>query len=149
MKGGFGSNRDRAHASLNVRSGNSTARSRRPAFGPVLTGGKALLSVPVAGWMADLIRSSARFGRRWPVSGPYADRIAGIADAVGAYTKALAAAMLAIDTIFDPELAANGDFRKAVIAALDGLFCDDPIAFVRQVCALPAAARLKRPAQSA
>jgi fructuronate reductase len=109
----------------------------------------ALLSVPVAGWMAYLIRSSARFGRRWPVSDPYGDRIAGIADAVGADTKALAAAILAIDTIFDPELAANHDFRRAITSALDGLLCDDPMAFVRQVCALPTAARLKLPAQSA
>ncbi|MER8826180.1 mannitol dehydrogenase family protein [Mesorhizobium sp. M0938] len=109
----------------------------------------ALLSVPVAGWMAYLIRSSARFGRRWPVSDPYGDRIAGLADAIGADTKALAAAILAIDTIFDPKLAANGDFRNAIIAGLDGLLGDDPMAFVRQVCALPTAARLKRPTQSA
>ncbi|MET3579367.1 fructuronate reductase [Mesorhizobium robiniae] len=109
----------------------------------------AFLSVAVTGWMAYLIRSSARFGRRWPVSDPYGDRIAGLADAVGADTKALAAAILAIDTIFDPELAANGDFRNAIIAGLDGLLGDDPMAFVRQVCALPTAARLKRPTQSA
>lgn len=109
----------------------------------------ALLSVPVAGWTAYLIRFSARFGRRWPVSDPYGDRIAGIAEATGGDMKALARGILAIDTIFDPELAANGDFRTAVTAALDGLLSDDPMAFIRQVCALPAAARLKRPAQSA
>lgn len=109
----------------------------------------ALLSVPVAGWMAYLIRSSARFGRHWPVSDPYADRIAGIADAVGADTRALAAAILAIDTIFDPELAANGDFRRAITSALDGLLSDNPMAVVRRSLEQPEVARLKRPAQSA
>ncbi|RUU98815.1 mannitol dehydrogenase family protein, partial [Mesorhizobium sp. M6A.T.Cr.TU.017.01.1.1] len=109
----------------------------------------ALLSVPVAGWMAYLIRSSARFGRHRPVSDPYADRIAGIADAVGADTRALAAAILAIDTIFDPELAANGDFRRAITSALDGLLSDNPMAVVRRSLEQPEVARLKRPAQSA
>jgi fructuronate reductase len=109
----------------------------------------ALLSVPAAGWMAYLIRASARFGKRWPVSDPYADKVAGIADATGADTKALAAGILAIDTIFDPRLAANDDFRTAVIAALGGLLSTDPMGFVKHVCALPAAARLKQPAQSA
>ncbi|WP_123148896.1 hypothetical protein [Mesorhizobium delmotii] len=46
-------------------------------------------------------------------------------------------------------IAANDDFRTAVTASHDGLLCDDPMAFVRQVCTLPAATRLKRPAQSA
>ena len=52
---------------------------------------------------------------------PYADRIAGIADRVGHDTAALAGEITAIDTIFDPELAASGVFRRAVIAGLDGL----------------------------
>ncbi|PAP96526.1 hypothetical protein [Mesorhizobium wenxiniae] len=46
-------------------------------------------------------------------------------------------------------IAANDDFRAAVTAGLDGPLSDDPMALVRQVCALPAATRLKRPAQSA
>lgn len=46
-------------------------------------------------------------------------------------------------------IAANHDFRTTITAALGGLLSDDPMALVRQVCALPAATRLKRPAQSA
>ena len=61
----------------------------------------ALLSVPVAAWMVYLIQASARFGKRWTVSDPYADRIAAIAERVGSDTAALAAEILAIDTIFD------------------------------------------------
>jgi fructuronate reductase len=91
----------------------------------------ALLSVPVAGWMAYLIQASARFGKRWPVSDPYAGKVEAIADATGRDAEALAAGILAIDTIFDPGLAANGQFRKTVISALDGLLSDDPMAAVR------------------
>ncbi|UVK41481.1 mannitol dehydrogenase family protein [Mesorhizobium sp. AR10] len=109
----------------------------------------ALLSVPVAGWMAYLILASARFGGRWPVSDPYADKVAGIADATGDDTKALASAILAIDTIFDPELAANRDFRAAVTGALDGLLSADPMGLVRHMVEPAAATRLKLPAQSA
>ncbi|MEP6566552.1 MAG: mannitol dehydrogenase family protein [Mesorhizobium sp.] len=108
-----------------------------------------LLSVPVAGWMAYLIRASMRFGRRWPVSDPYADRIVAVADAVGDDIKSLATAILAIDTIFDPQLAANHDFRAAVTAALDGMLSDDPMAFVRRSLEQTESALLKRPAQSA
>ena len=108
-----------------------------------------LLSVPVAGWMTYLIRASMRFGRCWPVSDPYAGRIAAIADAVGNNPKSLATAILAIDTIFDPQLAANRDFRTAVITGLDGLLSDDPMSFVRHVLEPSAAAQLKQPAQSA
>ncbi len=106
----------------------------------------ALLSVPVAGWMAYLIQASARFGKRWPVSDPYADKVAAIADATGRDPEALAAGILAIDTIFDPGLAANDQFRMAVISALDGLLSDDPMAVVRRCLQEAEVARLKRPA---
>ncbi|TIT85913.1 MAG: mannitol dehydrogenase family protein, partial [Mesorhizobium sp.] len=109
----------------------------------------ALLSVPVAGWMAYLVKASARFGRTWQVSDPFAEKIAAIADGAGLDSKALADAILAIDAIFDPGLAANATFRAHVIAGLDGLLSNDPMGFVRQVCAGPTDARLKQPARSA
>ncbi|UCI09063.1 mannitol dehydrogenase family protein [Mesorhizobium sp. B1-1-8] len=112
-------------------------------------GSIALLSVPVAGWMAYLVKASSRFGNCWQVSDPFAARIAAIADATGADSKALAEAILATEAIFDPELAANAMFRAHVIAALDGLLSRDPMAFVRHVCAEPIDARLKQPARSA
>ncbi|MCV3208091.1 mannitol dehydrogenase family protein [Mesorhizobium sp. YC-39] len=92
----------------------------------------ALLSVPVAGWMAYLIQASARFGKSWPVSDPYAGKVAAIADAIGHDPEVLAASILAIDTIFDPELATNPKFRAAVISALDGLLSNDTMAIVRR-----------------
>lgn len=94
-------------------------------------GSIGLLSVPVAGWMAYLIQASARFGKRWPVSDPYAGKVATIADATGHDAPALASAILAIDTIFDPGLAANEIFRGAVTSALGELLSDDPMAAVR------------------
>lgn len=106
----------------------------------------ALLSVPVAGWMAYLIKASARFGRAWQVSDPFAGKISAIADRIGSDSKALVDALLAIDAIFDPQLAANATFRVHVVAALDGLLSDDPMGFVRGVCAEPTDARLKQPA---
>ncbi|KUM28979.1 D-mannonate oxidoreductase [Mesorhizobium loti] len=109
----------------------------------------ALLSVPVAGWMAYLVKASARFARAWQVSDPFAGRIAAIADRIGADSEQLADTILAIDAIFDPALAANDAFRANVIAGLDGLLSDNPMAFVRRVCAEPTDARLKRPARSA
>ena len=111
--------------------------------------GIALLSVPVAGWMAYLIKASRRFGRAWLVSDPFAERIAAIADRIGSNSRSLADAILAIDAIFDPALAANATFRTHVVAGLDGLLADNPMAFVRQVCAEPTDARLKQPARSA
>jgi fructuronate reductase len=108
-----------------------------------------LLSVPVAGWMAYLIKASARFGRAWQVSDPFADKIAAIADRIGSNSKLLADAIVSIDAIFDPSLAANTTFRAHVVAGLDGLLSDNPISFVRQVCSGPTDARLKQPARSA
>ncbi|RWC25032.1 MAG: mannitol dehydrogenase family protein [Mesorhizobium sp.] len=109
----------------------------------------ALLSIPVAGWMAYLIHASARFGKRWPVSDPYAAQVAGIADVTGHDAHALAAGILAIDTIFDPGLAANETFRAAVTSALDGLLSDDPMATVRRNLKQADTTRLKQPARSA
>ncbi|WP_371012442.1 mannitol dehydrogenase family protein [Mesorhizobium sp. RCC_202] len=109
----------------------------------------ALLSVPVAGWMAYLVKASARFGRAWQVSDPFADKIAAIADRIGSDIGALVEAILAVDAIFDPALAANRVFRAHVVAGLDGLLSDDPMGFVRQVLAEPTDDRLKQPARSA
>lgn len=109
----------------------------------------ALLSVPVAGWMAYLIQASEKFGKRWPVSDPYAGKVAAIADATGRDAQALAASILAIDTIFAPGLAANDVFRRAVTSALDGLLSDDPMATVRRNLKQADTTRLKRPARSA
>ncbi|TPM34554.1 mannitol dehydrogenase family protein [Mesorhizobium sp. B2-3-5] len=108
-----------------------------------------LLSVPVAGWMAYLIQASERFGKSWPVSDPYAGKVAAIADATGRDTPALAAAILAIDTIFDPGLAANQTFREAVTVALGELLSDNPMAAVRHSLEQDEVARLKRSKQSA
>ncbi|RNJ47290.1 D-mannonate oxidoreductase [Mesorhizobium erdmanii] len=106
-----------------------------------------LLSVPVAGWMAYLIQASDRFGKRWPVSDPYAGKVAEIADATGRDAPALASAILAIDTIFDPGLAANAAFRAAVTSALGELLSDDPMAAVRHSLEQDEVARLKRSKQ--
>ncbi|RUU47491.1 mannitol dehydrogenase family protein, partial [Mesorhizobium sp. M2C.T.Ca.TU.002.02.1.1] len=108
-----------------------------------------LLSVPVAGWMAYLIKASARFGRAWQVSDPFAEKVAAIADRIGSNSNALVDSILAIDAIFDPQLAANATFRAHVVASLDGLLSNDPAGFVRQVCTGPTDARLKQPARSA
>jgi fructuronate reductase len=108
-----------------------------------------LLSIPVAGWMAYLIQASEKFGKRWPVSDPYAGKVADIADATGRDPRALASAILAIDTIFDPGLAANDTFRAAVTSALGGLLSDNPMAAVRHSLEQDETARLKLSAQSA
>jgi fructuronate reductase len=83
------------------------------------------------------------------VSDPYAEKVAAIADATGRDAQALASAILAIDTIFDPGLAANGIFRAAVTSCLDELLSHDPMAAVRRSLEQSGAARLMRPAQSA
>ena len=93
----------------------------------------ALLSVPVAAWMVYLIRASARFGKSWKVNDPYGERVAAIADRVGHDTASLAAEILAIDTIFDRELAANAAFRSAVTDGLDGMLSGEPLAYVRGI----------------
>ena len=102
-----------------------------------------LLSVPVAAWMAYLIKASARFGKIWTASDPYAERVAAIADRVGNDTVALAAEILAIDTIFDGRLAASAVFRAAIVEGLDGLLSGDPMGYVRRICEAPAIAGLK------
>lgn len=112
-------------------------------------GSITLLSVPVVGWMAYLIKAAPRFGKCWQVSDPFAGRISAIADRIGANTKGLADAILAIEAIFDPSLAANTMFRANVIAGLDGLLSDNPLAFVRHACTEPIDTRLKRPIRSA
>ena len=72
------------------------------------------------------------------MSDPYAVRIAAIADRVGNDAAALAREILAIDTIFDRALAANAEFRQAIVAGLEGLLSDQPLAYVRRICESPA-----------
>lgn len=106
--------------------------------------GITLLSVAVAGWMVYLVRASQRFGKSWSADDPYAGRVAAIADRVGHDAKALAAEILAIDTIFDPELAASAAFSAEIVRGIDGLLADDPMAYVRNVSNLPANSQLNR-----
>ena len=110
--------------------------------------GVALLSVPVAAWMVYLIRASKRFGGAWKADDPYAGRIAAIADRVGHDTAALAAEILAIDAIFDPELAADRTFRDRVVTGLDGLLGPDPMALVGHICGMSGPRRLNRAPQT-
>ncbi|MBS3651053.1 mannitol dehydrogenase family protein [Pseudaminobacter sp. 19-2017] len=93
-----------------------------------------LLSVPVAAWMAYLIRASERFGRAWTADDPYAERIADIADRTGNDAKALADAILAIDTIFRPELAQSPVFRENIVCGLKAFLASDPTEYLRSVC---------------
>ena len=92
-----------------------------------------LLAVPVAAWMAYLVRASARFGRQWPVADPYAGRIAAIADRIGDDAAALAGEILSIDAIFDPALAADAAFRSEVGALLQGFLGTEPLGCLRRV----------------
>ena len=93
-----------------------------------------LLSVSAAGWMAYLIKASQRFGASWEVSDPCADRIATLAERTGKDARALADGILAIETIFDSELAANVEFRRSVAEGLEGLLSDNPMQFVGRIC---------------
>jgi fructuronate reductase len=108
----------------------------------------ALLSVAVASWMVYLIRASQRFGKIWVVDDPYGARIAGIADRVGRDPTALTREILAVDTIFAADLAGSEVFRSGVAGALDGLLSDEPLAYLRRVCELPAETRLNHRVRS-
>lgn len=103
--------------------------------------GIALLSVPVAAWMVYLIRASARFGRSWNADDPYAAQVAAIADRVGNDPGELAAAILAIDAIFDRDLAASREFRLRIVEGIDGFLATEPLAYLRSICAIEAPAR--------
>jgi len=107
-----------------------------------------LLPVALAGWMAYLIRASARFGKAWTADDPYARRIADIADRIGNDPAALAAEIIGIEAIFDKELAASTPFQAAVADALEGLLDADPMAYVRSVIAGQDASRLNRARQT-
>ena len=110
--------------------------------------GVALLSVPVAAWMVYLIRASARFGKSWPADDPYAERVAAIADRKGDDAQSLAADILAIDRIFDPRLAANIEFRKAVARGIGGFLGPDPLAYLRKVSEATPEPQLNRSQQT-
>jgi fructuronate reductase len=105
-----------------------------------------LLATAVAGWMAYLIRASERFGRPWTADDPYAARIAAIADRIGNDPAALAAEILSIRAIFDAEFEQSATFRASLVAALEGLLSNDPIAYIRSVISGEPGARLKRSA---
>jgi fructuronate reductase len=90
------------------------------------------IAVAIAAWMAYLLRASDRFGRAWAADDPQAARIAAIADRVGDDPAALAAGILGVDAVFDPDLAAREEFRAPIVAALGGLLADDPMAVVRR-----------------
>jgi fructuronate reductase len=90
------------------------------------------LAVAIASWMAYLVRASRRFGAAWPADDPEAASVAAIAERVGRDPPALTAAILGIDSVFDPALAACETFRKSIADALEGLLSDDPMAAVRR-----------------
>lgn len=92
-----------------------------------------LLAIPIAAWMAYLVRAADRFGRQWPVTDPYAGRMAAIADRVGDDAAALAGEILSIDAIFDPALAAAASLRAKVTVALRAFLGTDPLGFLCQV----------------
>ena len=77
--------------------------------------------------MAYLVRAAPRFGAAWTADDPQAPAVAALADRIGHDPAALAAAILAIDAIFAPELAASTVFRRDVTAALAGLLSDRPM----------------------
>lgn len=85
-----------------------------------------MLATAVAGWMAYLIRASDRFGRQWKADDPFAGRIAALADKLGDDAPALADAILRIDAIFHPVLAADKAFRRAALAGLTAFLSPDP-----------------------
>ena len=92
-----------------------------------------LLSVVVAAWMVYLILPSKRFGGRWTTEDPYGARIAGIAERIGRDSEALATEILAINAIFDRELAERAEFRSTIARHLDQLLSDEPMAYLRQI----------------
>ena len=98
-----------------------------------------LLSVAVAAWMAYLIFGARRFGAPWVPDDPIAAEVAAIAEAIGNDPPALVAAIVAIRTIFAPELAQNDQFRAVVASALAGLLSPDPRGFVADRCRSEAA----------
>jgi fructuronate reductase len=95
------------------------------------------LAVAIAAWMAYLVRASDRFGRDWAVEDPEAARVAAMADRVGHDVPALTAEILAIDSVFAPEVAARAELRGAIADALEGLLSGEPMAFVRRVLDAP------------
>ncbi|HTV68838.1 MAG TPA: mannitol dehydrogenase family protein, partial [Rhizobiaceae bacterium] len=102
------------------------------------------LSIATAGWMTYLIRASDRFGKAWTADDPYATRVAAIADRIGDDPAALAREILAIDTIFHPELAAHAGFKANITDAFRGLLSDDPLNTLRHVCETNGHNRLNR-----
>ena len=93
------------------------------------------LTVATAGSLAYLLRASRRFGARWTAADPYAERIAGIAEASGGDMRGLVDGILGIQAIFDPALAANQRFRDGLGRSLAGLVGPDPVGFLKDFMA--------------
>lgn len=91
------------------------------------------LALATAAWIAYALRGSETFGHAWQVDDPEAARIAGIAARLGRDPEALAGAILSLDGVFPPDLAARPAFRGAVAAALPELLSPDPLAPVRRL----------------
>lgn len=96
-----------------------------------------LLTVPVAAWMAYLILASERFGSRWKADDPQAGRIAAIADRIGDDAETLTSSILAIDAIFDSELAANRIFQAAAAQGVSAMLSPDPVSYLREILKSP------------
>jgi fructuronate reductase len=91
------------------------------------------LTVIVAAWMVYLVAASKRFGERWIADDPFAGEAALIADRVGRDSRALVAAFLQDESIFDPNLAGRPAFRSLVARHLNGLLSPDPVGYVGQL----------------
>ena len=102
-----------------------SACSTRSATAARASIGRELLAVPVAGWMAYLLRARTRFGERWP-EGSLCRRGRRIADATGPDAAALARRIVALEPIFAADLAADEAFCARLARHLGGLLLGDP-----------------------
>ncbi len=110
-------------------------------------GSVELLSVVVAAWIVYLASASRRFGRRWTVEDPFAERVAAAAERAGRDGAALAAEVLANDALFDPLLSESALFRSTVARHIDGLLSERPMGYVAALLqAFPSSGRGARPA---
>lgn len=79
-----------------------------------------MIPLAVAAWMRFLLQKDEA-GTAYAVADPMAAQLTGIAGAHGTDASALAAALFAVEDIFDPELVAEDAFRSAVVRHLDSL----------------------------
>jgi fructuronate reductase len=95
----------------------------------------AFLPVAAAASIAYLVLAAPRFGGRWAADDPFAERIATIADRAGGALPDLTAAVLGIEAIFDPRLAADAGVRVSIEQALAGLLSGNPRAYLETMMA--------------